>query len=121
MDALVMAIIENILIILVTLAAGFIVAYLRKKIGVEGMQRIEAELYLKQELAETAVRLAEQVYKDCKGEEKYSMAALWLADRAKEAGLNISEGEIKGLIEAALRAFKDEFVEQWENFKKNEE
>jgi LL-H family phage holin len=108
-----MTIIENVLIIIVTVAAGFVVAYLRKRIGIEGMHKIEAELALKQELAELAVRFVEQVYKDLHGQEKYSQAAQWLEDRAGEAGLEITANEIKGLIEAALRAFKDEFGEQW--------
>ncbi|HHY93268.1 MAG TPA: holin, partial [Firmicutes bacterium] len=33
--------------------------------------------------------------------------------RAGELGLKVTEDEIKGLIEAALRAFKDEFGEEW--------
>lgn len=113
MDALIMTIIENIMIILVTLAAGFIVAFIRKRIGTEGMQKVVLELALKQELAELAVKFAEQVYRDFKGDEKYTMAALWLADSAGGLGLKISESEIKGLIEAALRTCKDEFGEQW--------
>ena len=113
MESLIMAIIENILIIIVTLVAGFIIAYLRKKIGVDGMQKIGLELALKQDLAELAVKFVEQVYKDFKGEEKYTMAALWLADRIGELGLKINESEVKGLIEAALRTIKDEFGEQW--------
>lgn len=121
MDALIMTVVENILIILVTLAAGYLVAYLRKRLGVEGMQRLELELVLKQELAETAVRFVEQAFKDLKGEEKYNEAAQWLAARAGEIGLKVTAEEIKGLIEAALRAFKDEFGEQWANVKKNGE
>lgn len=113
MDGLIMTVIENILIILITLAAGFIVAYIRKRLGVEGMLKIEAELALKQELAALAVRFAEQAFRDLKGEEKYNRAAEWLAERAEEIGLAITAGEIKGLIEAALRAFKDEFGEEW--------
>ena len=108
-----MAIVENILIILVTLAAGFIVAYIRKRIGIEGLQKIEAELALKQELAALAVRFVEQAFRDLKGEEKYNRAAEWLAERAGEIGMTITAVEIKGLIEAALRAFKDEFGEEW--------
>lgn len=108
-----MTVIENVLIILVTLAAGYAVAYLRKRLGVEGMQKIEAELALKQELASLAVRFVEQVYRDLHGEEKYNQAAQWLAERAGEIGLSVTVEEIKGLIEAALRAFKDEFGEEW--------
>jgi len=112
-DALIMTIIENIMIILVTLAAGFIVAFIRKRIGTEGMQKVVLELALKQELAELAVKFAEQVYRDFKGDEKYTMAAIWLADRIGELGLEITESEVKGLIESALRTLKDEFGEQW--------
>ena len=108
-----MTVIENVLIILVTLAAGYAVAYLRKRLGVEGMQKIEAELALKQELASLAVRFVEQAFRDLEGEEKYNQAAQWLAERAGEIGLSVTAEEIKGLIEAALRTFKDEFGEEW--------
>ena len=113
MHDLIMTIIENILIILVTLAAGFVVAYLKKRLGVEGMQRIERELALKQELALLAVRFIEQVYQDVGGQEKYSRAALWLSARLDERGITISPDEIKGLIESALRELKDEFGNGW--------
>ena len=113
MDNLIMVVLENILIILVTLLTGYAVVFIRKRLGVEGMQRIETELAVKQELASLAVRFVEQAFVDLKGEEKYTRAAIWLADRAKDIGLNISDAEIKGLIEAALRAFKDEFGEEW--------
>jgi len=113
MESLVMAIIENLLIIIVTLVAGFVVAYLRKRLGVEGMHKIALELSLKQELAELAVKFVEQIYRDFDGEEKYTMAAIWLADRISELGLKITESEVKGLIESALRTLKDEFGEQW--------
>lgn len=108
-----MIVIENLLIIFVTLAAGYAIAYLRKRLGVEGMQRIETELALKQELALLAVRFAEQAFQDLKGQEKYDKAADWLANRSEEVRLSITAEEIKGLIEAALRAFKDEFGEEW--------
>ena len=116
MDNLIMIVIENILIILVTLAAGYAVAYLRKRLGVEGMQKIETELALKQELAMLAVRFVEQAFRDLKGEEKYNQAAEWLAGRAGEIGLSITAKEVKGLIEASLRTFKDEFGEEWARF-----
>ncbi len=113
MHSLVMTIIENALIIIVTLAAGFVVAYLRRRLGVEGMQKLEAELVLKQELAILAVRFIEQVYLDLDGPEKYSRAALWLSSRLEEKGITISPEEIQGLIEAALRELKDEFGNEW--------
>ncbi len=115
MESLVMAIVHNLLIIIVTLATGFVVAYLRKRLGVEWMQKIELELSLKQELAELAIKFVEQVYRDFDGDEKYTVAAIWLVDRVSELGLKTNESEVKGLIESALRTLKDEFGEQWAN------
>jgi Flp pilus assembly protein TadB len=103
----------DVVLALAALLAAYAVAWLRRQIGVEAMRRIEAELTTKQELAALAVRFTEQVYRDLRGEEKYNKAAEWLAARAAELGLNVTPDEIKGLIEAALRAFKDEFGEEW--------
>jgi len=60
-----------------------------------------------------AVKFVEQAYKELKGIEKYQVAATWLAAQAAERGINITADEIQGLIEAALRAFKDQFGEEW--------
>lgn len=120
MEYLTITMIENILVILVTLFTGFIVAYLHKKLGVEGVQKVKLELELKQELAKLAVKFIEQVYRDYDGREKYALAALWISDRAKELGININEDEIKGLVESILRTFKDEFGERWADIKKGD-
>jgi len=113
MSELILHLLYDVLILLATVAAGYAVAWLRKRLGVEGMRRIEAELATKQELAALAVRFVEQVYRDLHGEEKYTKAAEWLAARAGELGLAVTRDEVKGLIEAALRAFKDKFGEEW--------
>lgn len=113
MHDLLIKVLYDVLILLATVAAGYGVAWLRKRLGVEGMKRIEAELATKQELAALAVRFVEQVYRDLRGEAKYQKAAEWLAARAGELGLAVTADEIKGLIEAALRTFKDEFGEEW--------
>lgn len=113
MHDLISNLLYDVLILLATVAAGYAVAWIRRRLGVEGMQRVEAELATKQELAALAVRFVEQVYKDLHGEEKYIKAAEWLAARAGELGLAVTADEVKGLIEAALRAFKDEFGEEW--------
>ncbi len=101
------------LILLATAAAALLIAWLKKRLGVEGVNKVKAELEAKQELATLAVRFVEQVYKDLHGPDKYQKAAEWLAARARERGLEITSGEITGLIEAALRSFKDEFGEDW--------
>lgn len=113
MEKAVLDLLYNLLLVLVTLLAGYAVAWVRKKIGVEGMKRIEAELATKQELAILAVRFVEQVYKYNHGEAKYNKAAEWLAAQAAKVGLKLTEDEIKGLIEAALRELKDAFGNEW--------
>lgn len=106
-------------IILPVLAAG-LVELIRRKLGVEKMQRIQKELETKQELAALAVRFAEQAYREYHGPEKYNAAAQWLAYRATEHGIKLTPEEIKGLIEAALRMIKDEFGEEWANIANQE-
>lgn len=113
MGELVMNLAYDLLILLATAAAALLIAWLKKRLGVEGVNKVKAELEAKQELAALAVRFAEQFYNDLHGEEKYQKAAEWLSTRAGELGLKVAPGEVKGLIEAALRAFKDEFGEEW--------
>lgn len=113
MDDLLLRLVYDTLVLLATIAAALLVAWLKKRLGVEGMKQIEAELAMKQELAALAVRFVEQVYKDLHGPDKYQKAAEWLVARAQGHGLRLTADEIKGLIEAALRAFKDEFGEGW--------
>lgn len=113
MDELIIKLLYDILIILATIVAGFLVELIRQRIGVEGMKKIEQELTAKQELAMLAVRFVQQAYRDLGGPEKYNKAAEWLVDMAAKQGLNLSADEVKGLIEAALRAFKDEFGNDW--------
>lgn len=110
MEDLLLQVLYDILVFLATVAAGYAVAWLRKRLGVEGLAKIQAELATKQELAALAVRFVEQVYK---GPEKYEKAAEWLVSQADKLGLKLTADEIKGLIEAALRAFKDQFGDDW--------
>lgn len=100
-------------LILLPVLAAMLVEWLRRRLGLEKMQKIQKELETKQELAGLAVRLVEQSYQDLKGEEKYNQAADWLVTQAQQRGINVTADEVKGLIEAAVRAFKDEFGEQW--------
>lgn len=113
MDDLLLRVLYDVLVLLATVAAGYAVAWFRKRLGVEGMKRIEAELAAKQELAALAVRFVEQVYKDLHGEEKYNKAAEWLVAQAAKVGLKLTPEEVKGLIEAALRELKDAFGNEW--------
>jgi len=93
--------------------AALLVEWLRRKLGEQKLRRIAQELAAKQELATLAVRFVEQAYKDLHGPAKLQAASEWLAARAAEHGLKLQPDEIRGLIEAALRAIKDEFGEEW--------
>jgi LL-H family phage holin len=67
----------------------------------------------KQELVAIAVKMVEQLYKDLGGEEKYNKAVEWITIEAKKMGIKITENEMRGLIEAAVKTFKDQFANQW--------
>lgn len=103
----------DVLAILLPVLAVILAEWLRRKLGVESLARIQRELETKKELAALAVKFVEQVYVDYDGEDKYLNAMKWLNQRAYELGINISIEEAQGLIEATLRAFKDEFGDGW--------
>jgi len=104
---------NGLLNVIVPALAAFAVEYLRRRLGTEKIQRIKEELAAKQDLAALAVRFVEQVYTEIHGKEKYEKAAAWLSARTTECGLKLSAEEVKGLIEAALRGFKDAFGDEW--------
>jgi len=113
MSELIIELIKVIMAILIPILVGYFVAWLQKKIGTEKLQKIAQELATKQELARIAVQFVQQAYKDLGGPEKYDKAADWLSDMAARIGLIITEDEMKGLIEAALKELKAEFGEAW--------
>lgn len=102
------------LAILVPALVALGIAWLGKRLGVEGMAKLRYQLETKQALAEAAVLFVQQVYYAIDGPQKYECAAEWLAGRASEMGLPITDLEIQGLIESALKLLKTEFGEQWE-------
>ena len=101
------------LTILIPILVGFAVEWLRKKVGAQNIENIKEQLYLKQELAEAAVKFVQQVWTNADGSRKYHEAAVWLSLRAAEIGLVLSANEIKGLIEAAVKDGKWRFSEAW--------
>ena len=113
MSEMIVSLAYDALLILLPVLAAMLVEWLRRRLGLEKMQRIQKELETKQELASLAVRLVEQSYQDLKGEEKYNQAADWLVTQARQRGINITVDEVKGLIEAAVRTAKDIFGEEW--------
>lgn len=63
----------------------------------------------KKDVIRTCVLAAEQLYKDMHGEEKYNRAVEAATQILTEKGIEISELEIKMLIEAAVSEFNNAF------------
>jgi LL-H family phage holin len=103
----------QVMAVIIPVLAAMVVELIRRKLGTEKFQQIQGELAAKRELALLAVRFVEQVYIDLHGPEKYNAAAEWMAEQAMGKGIPLDAGEIKGLIEAALREMKDSFGEEW--------
>lgn len=63
----------------------------------------------KQSVASSAVKFAEQVYKDLHGEEKFDAALAAASEMLAEKGIAVSDLEMRVLIEAAVAEFNDAF------------
>lgn len=120
MELLTQALLElalAVLAVLTPVAVGYAVELLRRKVGKEGLEKIQQEFWQKQELARLAVLFAQQAYKEMDGPAKYDRAAAWLAEQCNGIGLTFTAAEIKGLIESALKDLKHEFGEAWREAK----
>lgn len=60
-------------------------------------------------VAKTAVQFVEQVYKDLHGEEKLNAALEAASEMLAEKGINVSDLEMRVLIEAAVGEFNNAF------------
>jgi len=114
MHDLFLQLLYDIIAILVPILVGYAIAWLQKRIGTEKLEAVVRELATKRELARVAVLFVQQAYKDLGGAEKYDKAAEWLSDAADKIGIQLTEEEIKGLIEAALKELKTELGEAWD-------
>lgn len=64
---------------------------------------------IKTKTANEVVLAVEQMFKDLHGEEKLEKAKMFLVDALQEKGINISELELRILIEAAVKGFNGGF------------
>jgi len=97
----------------VTALAVYGLAYLKARFGTETLQRVNEELQLKQDLVAVIVKYVEQAFYDLEGPQKLDLATNLVAEQLGKLGLTIDGDEIKTLIEAAIREFKDVFGEEW--------
>ena len=63
----------------------------------------------KQTVARTVVRAVEQLYKELDGEEKLGKAIESISQILSEKGINITELELRMLIESAVEEFNESF------------
>ncbi|WP_422448562.1 phage holin [Thermoanaerobacterium sp. DL9XJH110] len=116
MEDLVFRLVYDALAILITVVVAMLIGLLKKKLGVEGLKKVQEELTAKQELALLAVKAVEQLWGGVlHGDEKVEKATEIISEQATKIGLNISSEEIRTLIEWAVRTMKDELGEEWAN------
>lgn len=103
-----------------TVAAGFIVWFLKEKVGEsrinkvnEMLKRYNIEWLMKQSWVQEAVRYAEQELWDKTGQQKYDAVMEFVSKKAKEHGIDLSPSELKVLIEAQLHKMKEGFRDGW--------
>lgn len=114
MEDLVLRLAYDILAILITVAVALLIGWLKKKLTIEGIKKVQEELTAKQELALLAVKAVEQLWGGVlHGDEKVQKATEVISEQAAKVGLAISPEEIRTLIEWAVRTLKDEFGEAW--------
>lgn len=63
----------------------------------------------KQAVAKTVVQAVEQIYKDLHGEDKLNKALESMSDMLAEKGIQITDLEMRMLIEAAIAEFNEAF------------
>lgn len=66
----------------------------------------------KQNVAKSAVKFVEQVYKDLHGEEKLAKALESASEMLHEKGIYVTELEMRVLIEAAVAEFNESFKKE---------
>lgn len=114
MDPLLHGILTDLVSLISTIVAGLLVFLIKRSLGIVTMKKIQQELSTKTELAQLAVKYVEQVFGGAlKGPEKFAKAIEWLTAQSNRLGITISQSEMQGLIEAALRDLKDTFGEDW--------
>lgn len=113
MEIVLTDLLTQIFMLLGILLASFVVALLKKQLGVEKLKQIEAELTAKQEIVDTVVLFVQQVYAAYDGEEKYKMALVRATDLMNKKGLKVTPEELESLIESSVKLMKKAFGDAW--------
>lgn len=113
MEIVLTDLLTQIFMLLGILLASFVVALLKKQLGVEKLKQIEAELTAKQEIVDTVVLFVQQVYAAYDGEEKYKLALVRATDLMNKKGLKVTPEELESLIESSVKLMKKAFGDAW--------
>lgn len=100
-------VIQSILYIVISIGVPVIIKYLKDKNQTEKMNKVL-------DYAEIAVKFAEQYYYRYSGETKYKHASEWLAIQAGKIGVELTDEEVRGLIESAIRDLSAKWGDKWE-------
>jgi len=103
----------NAAVIIIPTAIAMGAELLRRKLGTEKLRTLRNELETKKTLGIMAVRYVEQAYKDQHGQDKYDLAADWLASKARQHGLKLTADEVEALIESSIKALKEACSLEW--------
>ena len=113
MEVVLSDLLAQVFMLLGVLLASFVLALLKKHVGVQKLKEIEAELTAKQEIVDTVVLFVQQVYAAYDGEEKYKMALVRATDLMNKKGLKITPEELESMIESSVKVFKKAFGDAW--------
>lgn len=113
MEQLIIQLLQNVLGALASIILGYVVAFIHKRLGTEGMKKIEAQLQAHSALAELVIRAVEETYISLTGAEKYAMASKMLSDRLSKIGVTLSVEDIHTLIQGTLSKMRDQFADNW--------
>lgn len=95
MEKIIFDILEIVVIVVATLIGRYVIPYFKNKVDIQKVEQIVA-------WAKRFVIMAENVIKgQGKGADKRDFVAKLLAEKAKELNINLSEQEIRTLIEDA--------------------
>jgi hypothetical protein len=103
-------ILQQLLVAAASVVASYLVVLIKKQIGVQNMKKIDAENSFIKKIVLEGVKFAEQKFE---GGEKFDKAVEWITASLGEKGIKVSDQVLEGLIEAAVREFKDAFGENW--------
>lgn len=99
MDELIFEVVKVVIMVVALIIARYLVPWLKQKIGAEKVA--EVSMWAKQ-----SVLMAEQVYKDWKGQDKKTFVTEYLKKILTAKNISLTDEQLNILIEAAVKQMK---------------